>query len=226
MTDKPRLQGQVLRERLGHRLRVVFVDGPRRVGKTTACSALASSYLDWDRPEHRRIILRGPAAVAEYARLGLTRDRPAILLLDNLHHYRKWTEFLRRFCNRYGSRLRVIVGGNSVFHRIGAGRRSLSRGHSILRMHPWSVGECARIAPPTSPVQPPTPIADADWTALLEHGGFPEPFLRRDSRFTRRWRATHHAQLMRDELGEIAHLQDQDTTQMLAILLASARRRP
>ena len=31
------------------------------------------------------------------------------------------------------------------------------------------------------------PISEEDWQALLEHGGFPEPFVQRSSRFSQRW---------------------------------------
>jgi predicted AAA+ superfamily ATPase len=49
----------------------------------------------------------------------------------------------------------------------------------LYRMHPFTLGECLRIGIPTDTVWPPALIADADWRALWEHGGFPEPFLRR-----------------------------------------------
>lgn len=53
----------------------------------------------------------------------------------------------------------------------------------LFRMHPWSVGACASQEVPESVVQAPKPISVADWEALLEHGGVPEPFLKRDQRF-------------------------------------------
>ena len=55
----------------------------------------------------------------------------------------------------------------------------------LYRMHPWSVAECARVGIPGREIQPPVDIDPADWDALWIHGGFPEPFLRRDLRFTR-----------------------------------------
>jgi len=86
-------------------------------------------------------------------------------------------------------------------------------------MHPWSVGECARVEIPDSPVRAPQVIRDADWDALLEHGGFPEPFLLRDLRFTRRWRALRQDQLTKEDLREVAQIQDLGAMEVLTLLL-------
>jgi len=55
----------------------------------------------------------------------------------------------------------------------------------LFRMHPWSVAEAVATNVPTTLARKPQPIGEADWQALLEHGGFPEPFITRDKRFTR-----------------------------------------
>jgi predicted AAA+ superfamily ATPase len=87
-------------------------------------------------------------------------------------------------------------------------------------MHPFSVGECLRTELPAREVSPPAEIAEADWSALWEHGGFPEPFLRRDLRFTRRWRSLREEQLSREDLRELAHLSELGTMEILMELLA------
>src|SRR5205807_2039720 len=72
----------------------------------------------------------------------------------------------------------------------------------------------------SSPIRPPVEITSADWDALWEHGGFPEPFLRRDSRFTRRWHSLRQEQLSREDLREVAHVNDLGTMETLMQLLA------
>ncbi|HEY8509827.1 MAG TPA: DUF4143 domain-containing protein, partial [Steroidobacteraceae bacterium] len=86
-------------------------------------------------------------------------------------------------------------------------------------MHPFSVAECLRITAPSTPIQPPMPLSDADWTALWEHGGFPEPFLRRESTFTVRWRGLRHDQLMKEDVREVAQVQDLGALEHLCLLL-------
>lgn len=87
-------------------------------------------------------------------------------------------------------------------------------------MHPLSVAESLRTTLPAQEIRPPAEIASADWDALWEHGGFPEPFLRRDSRFTRRWRSLRQEQLSREDLREVAQVNDLGTMETLMQLLA------
>ena len=89
-----------------------------------------------------------------------------------------------------------------------------------LRMHPWSVGEIARTELPARAVRPPVDTSPADWNALWEHGGFPEPFLRRDLRFTRRWSALRQEQLSHEDLRDVAHVQELGAMEVLMAILA------
>jgi len=199
---------------------MAFVSGPRQVGKTTICRALGTGYLNWDSINDRRIILRGPDAVAENIGLNELREGPPVIVFDELHKDRKWKGFLKGFFDVYGPRVRIIVTGSSRLDITRRGSDSLMGRYFCFRMHPWSVGECARVEVPDSPVRSPEPISDADWSALLEHGGFPEPFLTRDARFTRRWRALRQDQLTKEDLREVAQLQHLGAMETLALLLA------
>jgi predicted AAA+ superfamily ATPase len=73
---------------------------------------------------------------------------------------------------------------------------------------------------PSKELQPPAEVATSDWDALWEHGGFPEPFFRRDSRFTRRWRSLRQEQLSHEDLREVAQVSDLGTMETLMQLLA------
>lgn len=66
--------------------KMVFVAGPRQVGKTTLAKRLTGAkagYLNWDVAEHRERILR--------------RELPATKLwvFDELHKYRSWRNYLK-----------------------------------------------------------------------------------------------------------------------------------
>jgi predicted AAA+ superfamily ATPase len=73
---------------------------------------------------------------------------------------------------------------------------------------------------PEAEIEPPAEIAAADWEALWKHGGFPEPFLRRDSRFTRRWRSLRREQLAREDLRDASQVRDLRMVETLMLLLA------
>lgn len=74
--------------------KMVFVSGPRQVGKTTLARGLLpdpAGYLSWDIPDHRDAILRGPAATQisaagpdDYRTPEGIRVQPAIPFLRSL----------------------------------------------------------------------------------------------------------------------------------------------
>jgi predicted AAA+ superfamily ATPase len=77
----------------------------------------------------------------------------------------------------------------------------------LYRMHPFSVAETIRTDLPADVIQPPCAPAENEWQALWEHGGFPEPFLRRDGRFSRRWRSLRHDQLTHEDIRNAAQIE-------------------
>src|SRR5205823_12540018 len=77
------LAPQVVRDM---RRKMVFVCGPRQVGKTTLARSLPGAgvgYLNWDVAGDRERILRGELPVARR------------LIFDELHKYRGWRGFLK-----------------------------------------------------------------------------------------------------------------------------------
>ncbi len=220
MAIRTRLYDHMLREHFGRHRQMALVSGPRQVGKTTTCRALGSSYLNWDSTDDRRVVLRGPNEVARHLGLEQLREEAPLVVFDELHKYSKWKRFLKGFFDVYGPRVKRIVTGSSRLDITRRGSDSLMGRYFMFRMHPWSVGECVRTELPKQPIQPPVSISDADWRALNEHGGFPEPFLSRDLRFTRRWRSLRQEQLTRGDLRDVARLQDLGPMETLALILA------
>ena len=199
---------------------MALVSGPRQVGKTTTCRALGTVYLNWDDADHRRVIQRGPAAVADYAGLAQLHDQRPRLVFDELHKHPRWKGFLKGFFDTYAERAQVLVTGSSRLDVFRRGGDSLMGRYFLYRMHPWSVAECLHVDPPEQPQRQPRKIDDQSWQALWEHGGFPEPFLKRDVRFTRRWRGLRFEQLVREDVRDVAMVQDLGALESLARILA------
>jgi hypothetical protein len=220
MSERARSYDSVLREHLAVHRQMAFVSGPRQVGKTTTCRAASTHYLNWDNADHRRIILRGPAAVADHLGLERLRERPPIVVFDELHKHAKWKAFLKGFFDVYGDRVRIVVTGSSRLDVFRRGGDSLMGRYLLYRMHPFSVGECLRVDAPADVIRPPAQIEDADWQALWQHGGFPEPFLRRDMRFTRRWRSLRLDLLTREDVRAVTQIQDLSAMETLGQILS------
>jgi hypothetical protein len=219
--NRARLYTAILREHFeGHR-QMAFVSGPRQVGKTWVCRSLGEAVtLNWDNTDDRRTLLGGPAALAAKLGLDVLRATPPYAVLDELHKFGRWKTLLKGFFDTYGDRVRLMVTGSSRLDIFRRGGDSLMGRYLLYRMHPWSVGECVRTELPQTEIEAPAEVAGGDWDALWEHGGFPEPFLRREARFTRRWRSLRQGQLSREDLREVAAVRDLGTIEVLMQLLA------
>jgi predicted AAA+ superfamily ATPase len=120
-----------------------------------------------------------------------------------------------------------MVTGSSRLDVFRRGGDSLMGRYFLYRMHPFSVGEAIRTNLPTAAaIQPPAFLSEDDWKALWEHGGFPEPFLRRDLRFTRRWRSLRQDQLTREDIREIAQIETLGLLDTMTQILAERSGHP
>jgi predicted AAA+ superfamily ATPase len=220
-----RLYEQVLAEHFRDERKMLFLMGPRQVGKTTTGREMArlrrrSAYLNWDDFDHQKQIVAGPSRLAEG--LGsdvLAADRP-LLILDEIHKYPRWRSLLKGFFDTHGDATDVLVTGSarlSAFHSSG---ESLMGRYFSYRMHPLSVAELVRPEVGEEPGQrPPAAIDDRAFSALVDFGGFPEPFARASERFSLRWRRLRHQQLFREELRDLTRVQELAKVQTLAQLV-------
>lgn len=108
-----RLYDRVLQDHFARHRQIALVSGPRQVGKTTTCRMEGTDYLNWDNGDDRRVILRGPAAVAERIHLERLHTSSPIVVFDELHKDKKWKGFLKGFFDVYGERTRIMVTGSS-----------------------------------------------------------------------------------------------------------------
>lgn len=87
------------------------------------------------------------------------------------------------------------------------------------RIHPLSVAEITSPHLIQEEIRKPAPIAESDWAALLEHGGFPEPFIQRSKAFSRRLRTIRKDQLFREDIRDGTRIQELSQLELLAELL-------
>ena len=222
MRIRTRIYETMLAEHLVAERQMAMVSGPRQVGKTTTCRLHADTYLNWDNGDDRALILKGPAAVAERLGLQKLRTSPPTALFDELHKFGKWKQFLKGFFDTYGDQVRIVVTGSSrmdIYHR---GGDSLMGRYFLYRMHPLTVAEAIRqdLPDPNRIIRRPRAIRQGDFSALWTHGGYPEPFVKREIRFTRRWRTLRMGQLLREDVRDMTRIQQLGQLETLAALLA------
>jgi hypothetical protein len=209
MKTKKRIYDTMLGEHLAKYRQMVLVSGPRQVGKTTTCRNHAETYANWDNVDDRETILAGPARLVELLRLNrLSKTAPAVLF-DELHKYPRWKQFLKGFFDVYADQVRVIVTGSSRMDIYRRGGDSLMGRYFHYRMHPFTVAESITTNVPDAKriVRNPRKIKEVDFEALWRHGGYPEPFLKRDVRFSRRWQSSRLDQVVREEIRDMTQIQ-------------------
>ena len=145
-------------------------------------------YFNWDNSAERLLFLTGVDAIAEQASLKeIGTDKP-LLIFDEIHKFGKWKQFLKGFFDLYERVAKIIVTGSARLNVYKKGGDSLMGRYFYYRIHPLSVAEITAPHLIEEEIRrDPRPISEEDWEALLEHGGFPEPFVQRSSRFSQRW---------------------------------------
>jgi len=222
MDIRIRVYDKVLADHLRSHRQMAMVSGPRQVGKTTSCRLLADAYLNWDNGDDRALILRGPSAVAEKLGFQRLKASPPAVLFDELHKFGKWKRFLKGFFDTYAGQTRILITGSSRMDVYRRGGDSLMGRYFLYRMHPFTVAEAVWQDLPESDriVRSPRSIPENDFSALWTHGGYPEPFVKRDIRFTRRWRALRMQQLLREDVRDMTQIQQLGQLETLAALLS------
>jgi predicted AAA+ superfamily ATPase len=218
---RERLYDALLVEHLSKHRQMAFVTGPRQVGKTTTCRAHIDFYANWDNIDDREQILAGPSRLVERFHLNRLFESTPVALFDELHKYPRWKQLLKGMFDTYGDQVRMIVTGSSRMDVYRRGGDSLMGRYFPYRMHPFTVAEILQASLPDSSriIRPPQQASFSDVQALWEHGGYPEPFLKRDSRFSRRWQSLRLQQLVREDIRDLTQIQQLDQMETLVHVL-------
>ena len=216
-----RIYEQIIAEHHQTLRQMVFLAGPRQVGKTTTALAVGSKaassvYLNWDVQHHRRIILAGTEAVAAKCGLDHLSTERTTIIFDEIHKYAKWKLFLKGFFDLYADQCCILVTGSGRLNVYSYGGDSLMGRYFLYRMHPLSVAELLRPTPMDTVISPPQAPENDQFETLLEFGGFPEPFLAANKRFYNRWRRLRSQQLFREDLRDLSRIQDVGSVEILA----------
>jgi uncharacterized protein len=195
--------------------KMVFLSGPRQVGKTTLAKSLLSGegdrYYNWDRREDRKEILSGrwPAVAGT-------------VVLDELHKYRRWKGWIKGEYDTHGTRIRFLITGSARLDIYRKGGDSLQGRYHAHRLHGFSVGELRQTSKKVeagAPLDFPEEVDQEALASLLRFGPFPEPFLKQDGRVLRRWQKERLDRFFREDVRELENVRDLSSMELLADLL-------
>ena len=181
--------------------KIVILSGPRQVGKTTLSKQLipSSMYLNYDSAADRKIIRKD-----EWAR------DVELVIFDELHKMKNWKSWIKGIYDTEGIPPSLLVTGSARIETYRKGGDSLAGRFFSYRLHPLTVKEiCAYLGE--------TPKAALD--KLVSFGGFPEPYLKNNETFNKRWRRTHVDTIIREDLLDLERVRDIKSIEILIELL-------
>jgi predicted AAA+ superfamily ATPase len=197
--------------------KMVFVGGPRQVGKTTLARELVSNhfqqsgYFNWDNRQDRRSIMRSHwPGDAE------------LIILDEIHKYKKWKSLVKGEYDKLKDKYSFLITGSARLDLYRKGGDSMLGRYHYYRLHPFTLAELVgRKSVPS--VFKEIPIRSQNdkalFSALDKFGGFPEPFLKQNTRVLRRWHREKVDRLFRDDIRDIEPVRDIVNMQLLGDLL-------
>ena len=108
--------------------KMVFIGGPRQVGKTTLAQGLIPdyydghpAYLNWDLAEHRRLIKSKSWSHDE-----------KLLVLDEIHKGKSWRNLLKGIYDTQKNTHSFLITGSARLNTLRKGRRFPTRSVSLL----------------------------------------------------------------------------------------------
>jgi predicted AAA+ superfamily ATPase len=185
---------------------MVFVGGPRQVGKTTLAQAILSSnypsgrYLNWDYDEDRQDILRKQWSADQ-----------KLLVFDELHKFPRWKNWIKGIYDVSHESHSFLITGSARLDVYRRGGDSLMGRYHYWRLHPFTLDEV------------PQGISQKEaYQRLMTVGGFPEPFLDGDERAARRWRRERFDRVLREDIRDLEPVRN---IQLLGMFLDMLRNR-
>jgi len=210
---------------------MVFIAGPRQAGKTTLAKHISQQftnhvYFNWDIPDDRIKLIENPAFFEHVQR----RDTSApLVILDEIHKYNDWKNYLKGVYDRFHSQFCFLVTGSGRLDIYRKGGDSLAGRYYQFHLWPFTIAELG--AKNCSQETFFDHLLDVDltednrlhalWDQLANHSGFPEPFLAAKPTTWRRWSNTYGQGLVREDIRNLTQIRSIEALETLFYLLPS-----
>lgn len=199
--------------------KMVFIGGPRQVGKTTLCRNLIGTsfrnhaYFNWDNRADRRTIMEASwPGDAE------------LLIFDEIHKYRQWKRLIKGEYDNLKDRFRFLVTGSARLDLYRKGGDSLQGRYHYYRLHPFTLAEIEGI-PYKSSLTREIPVGKDFYQNAMDildnFGGFPEPVTKQSKRQLRRWHNEKLERMFREDILDVQSIRDIGNMKLLGDILPS-----
>lgn len=176
--------------------KMVFIGGPRQVGKTTLSKNLQQkyTYLNWDESAHRELILKNKLPVN------------GLIILDEIHKYKLWRNWVKGKFDTLNESHQFLVTGSARLDLYRYSGDSLQGRYFYYRLHPLTVAEL-------------NISTKKDFLDLLNLSGFPEPFFSGSLKDHNRWTRDYRTRFFREDLTSLERVDDLGSLELLMLRL-------
>ncbi|WP_304511834.1 ATP-binding protein [Desulfobacula sp.] len=219
--------------------KMIFLSGPRQIGKTTFVRQhlkklkQESLYFNWDDPFVRREYIRNPhflkGKITEHSSIPL-------IAFDEIHKHKNWKDILKGLYDLHRDEARFIITGSARLDYFRKSGDSLIGRYFSYGMLPLGLAEamgCPELIFNDDTIlsggsenellsnlhNVPLKLSQDTLQHLMIFGGFPEPFLKASKRFSTKWKRDYKSLLIYEDLRDLSRIQDMKGVEQLVLLL-------
>lgn len=184
--------------------KMVFISGPRQCGKTTLAKKILendsnnlefAAYMSWDYRDDREKIMNETFPAGR-----------GLLVLDEIHKYARWRQVVKGLYDKRNHELKIIVTGSGRLDYYKHGGDSLPGRYHFYRLHPFTLPEIEQ-------------TTEGNLITLFNSGGFPEQFISRSERESRRWSKEYGSRIVNEELNTLENIKNISLVEHLTLRL-------
>ncbi len=197
--------------------KMVFIGGPRQVGKTTLAKLVGKKYkkpvyLNWDfRDDRKKIIEEKFESGAD------------LIIFDEIHKYKQWRNYIKGEFDKNKDKYDIIVTGSARLDYYRRGGDSLLGRYHYFRLHPFSLAEAIGIQPEIEVLKESDFLihkgASSAFDRLFKFGGFPEPFIKQDMKTLRRFHNERKERLVKEDIRDMESIRDLSSLELLTEMI-------
>jgi hypothetical protein len=221
--------------------KMIFLSGPRQVGKTYLVKQKLAElkneelYFNWDDPLVRRTYTKNPHFLK--AALAKAPGKPPLVAFDEIHKHTDWKNILKGLHDIHSGEAQIIVTGSARLDFFKASGDSLVGRYFSYKLLPLGLSEAGQdfshvLSDPDSIAFPDknrmlsklpdtgrsSHLQDA-FKLWLRFGGFPEPFIKGKDSFSLKWRRDYRSLLVTEDMRDLTHIHDIKGLEQLMLIL-------
>ena len=210
---------------------MIFMAGPRQVGKTTLAQSLADSYtnnvyLNWDIISSRARFIENPTFFEDIERKD---ESTPLVVLDEIHKYKDWKNYLKGVYDQFHWDYQFLISGSGRLDIYQKGGDSLTGRYYLYHLWPFTIAELGKANVAHNEFQKNLLKISMKrhaelqeiWSTLADLSGFPEPYLSGRKTTYRRWSNTYSQRLIREDIRDLTGVKSIGDMETLYYLLPS-----